>query len=445
MNYVTKSLYIDGYRCTKSLWLSYRDITKKIDSHSRYTMSVGNEIDRLSRGLFPNGLLIGSDEKCQSNDKLFRETMQAIEHSVKCIFQGTFIRDNILCKSDILERNGSGWDLYEVKMGVNKKDIYLSDIAFQVNCIERCGLHLERINLIILNREYVKDGQIDLCKLFKIIDVTEEVRERLRKNNVILEHFQLVIKQNKQPVMTMGSFCKYPYKCGYYERCSLECGDFQYGNSKIDRVKVLEFIKKITFPIHFFDFETIQSAIPFFDGTSPYQTIPFQFSNHTLFTDMSIRHYTFLADSKEDPRLALIINLLKAVGSKGSVLAWNASFERNIINKLADTFPEYQQDLKDVASRIVDLMNPFIAGYYTNPEFKGSSSLKAVLPVLVPELSYEDIAIHNGSEAFQVYEQFITGVMLEEEWGLSKKNLIQYCSTDTLGMLKIWQVLNALL
>jgi hypothetical protein len=72
-----------------------------------------------------------------------------------------------------------------------------------------------------------------------------------------------------------------------------------------------------------------------------------------------------------------------------------------------------------------------------HPEFKGSASIKKVLPVLVPELSYNDLDVQNGTMAIEAWGKTIFDNVSEDEKKETRMNLLKYCELDTLAMVEI--------
>lgn len=181
---------------------------------------------------------------------------------------------------------------------------------------------------------------------------------------------------------------------------------YKSGRSQIDKEEVREFLKDFEYPLYFMDFESFQPAVPLYDNSKPYQQIPFQYSVHLLASpDAELKHYEFLADPNEEPRKPFIENLLKHLGSAGSIVVYNKAFEIGRLTDIARDFPEFIEAIEKVVERIVDLMIPFQKKYYYKPEMKGSYSIKYVLPALFPELSYENMEIADGATASITYEQ----------------------------------------
>ena len=177
-------------------------------------------------------------------------------------------------------------------------------------------------------------------------------------------------------------------------------------------------------------------AVAEFNESRPYQQIPTQYSLHIQKSkDSELEHTSFLGDGITDPREALIKELLASVGNEGSIIVWNQTFEISRLKELARDFPQYEKQICDVIERVVDLMIPFRTKQYYLPDFNESYSIKKVLPVLVPELSYSDLAIQEGGSASLIYSELKNQSMeIQIE---QRKNLLEYCKLDTLAMVKI--------
>ena len=191
----------------------------------------------------------------------------------------------------------------------------------------------------------------------------------------------------------------------------------------------------IEYPVHFLDFETFGSAIPRYSNTRPYQTIPFQWSNHILLENGSIQHEEYLCIEDKDPREEFTETLLNTLGQKGTVFIYT-TYEKGIVNQLAYQFPNFQGRLFNIVVRFKDL-HALIKQHYYHPEFYGSFSLKSVLPVLVQSMNYGNLAIQEGNMASIEYLRMLdTSTSLGERTKI-KHDLLIYCGYDTLGMVKI--------
>ena len=209
----------------------------------------------------------------------------------------------------------------------------------------------------------------------------------------------------------------------------------------VNKEKIRDFLKKLKYSLYFLDFETMQSAVPQFEGTHPYQQIPFQYSLHYIENEGGeVKHKEFLAESGTDPRRAIAEALCRDIPVDVCTTAYNKSFECTRLKELAVTFPDLAEHLINISENIVDLLDPFEWGYYYNKAMGGTFSIKSVLPAIFPddpELNYHNLeGVHNGSEAMSIFPKI--QYMEPEEQVKARRNLLKYCELDTYAMVKVW-------
>jgi len=216
------------------------------------------------------------------------------------------------------------------------------------------------------------------------------------------------------------------------------------GKPFISKEAIKQFLGTLNYPIYYFDFETINPRIPIYEEMSPYKRIPFQYSLHIQEElDGELKHISFLADEKQDPRNAILESMKEKLGDNGTILIWNQGFEIGVIKELIECFPEYQDLGLKIVERFNDLIIPFRNFYYYNPIQEGSSSLKKVLPALT-DLFYKDLDIGNGGDAFTSYEKICLRDLPQEEVSKIRKDLEIYCELDTFAEVEILKKLNEL-
>lgn len=499
---LSKSLVMRGCQCEKSLWLKKNrpDLIEPAPPGREALFQEGHLVGEWGRKHYPGGILIGEGEFDMG--RALYETKKALHSEANILYEATASADGCLVRADILVRNKAGtpgWDLIEVKRSASLKDVHLPDVAIQWHVLTQSGFHLKRAFLMHVNTGYVRDGEIDPTRLFKKQDVTEKIRPQLEEVPAWISRFKNLIQEKDCPQIEIGPHCSDPYDCDFIDHCwgelpedsiYLKCSlgwkkiallnikgvnrireipdDFKLTENqrrrvdlfrekgvRINKAAIKKFLKTLTRPLYFLDFETIGPAIPPFDGTHPYQGIPFQFSLR-IFDDIpggkrkktskgsEIEHVEFLGDPAEDPQPALAAQLAEKIGPKGSVIAWNAGFEAGVLENLAESFPQHKKALKSIKDRLWDLITPFSKRHYEDYRFNGSASLKAVLPVLVPRLKYDNLEIQEGMDASNRYLDLMTGHMSPQETTRTRRALLAYCGRDTQAMVDILRVLKNL-
>ena len=480
---ISKSQYMMGRQCMKRLWLyNYRkDLIPPVPEDQMRRFEEGHAVGALARGYFKGGQLVAEDYK--QIPQAIDRTGELIQSGAKIIYEGAFVFNNVLVRCDILKKNTDlTWDLIEVKSTTEVKDEHYPDAAIQKYVLEGAGLKIKKIWLMRINNKFIKEGVIDPKGFFTRQDITAGTAGL--KNEVVqnLEKFMEMLESGQTPEIPIGRHCSAPYECEFCGHCwkgipeysiydiprlswekknilkamgilrfrdvpdtfDLNDGQRLYlrveksGNPAIDTAAIKKFIQGLQYPLYHMDFETIMPAIPLYDGSRPYQQIPFQLSLHIQAGPGSEpRHLEYLGDAKTDPRPELIRFMLDNIGPDGSLLAYNAAFEISRIKELAEDFPAFKTGLLNLPVRMRDLMGPFQARAYVHPEFHGRYSIKNILPALIPDMTYKGLSIANGGDAQLAYFNMLSGKLSPAEMNRTRNDLKVYCGQDTLAMVKI--------
>ena len=220
------------------------------------------------------------------------------------------------------------------------------------------------------------------------------------------------------------------------------------GPGVINKNKIENFISEVDYPISYFDFETFTDAVPVYDKQRPHMQMPFQYSLHVQNErneelKVNDNHFEFIADPEQDPRRALAEDMIRNFPKKGTIMAYNESFEKKCIESLAAYCPDLEEELLGLNERFLDLIKPFRGGGYYDPGFKGSFSIKKVLPAVCPdnqELDYEALAISNGGMAMNAFKEMRDNPSKRNNNSI-RAELFEYCRLDTYAMYAIFNKL----
>ena len=485
---LSKSLYIHGLQCEKSLWLKKKmpEVLQAPDDGAQAVFDTGTSVGELACELFSGGERI---EYTGDFGSQMAKTKELMEHGTKVVYEATFCFDGILVMVDILCVGDDGLVINEVKSSTSVKEVYIDDAAIQYYVISSLGYKVSAVNIIHRDNSYVRGEKLELEKFFHAEDVTEQVKQKQADIPQNLSKFDEILSKDTEPEVDIGPHCSNPYTCDAWEYCWREqrgipeysifdisglrskkkfelykSGIVKFEDIKeldkfnasqqiqirselskeqiIDKEAIKEFLDTLSYPLYHLDFETFQQAVPEFIGLSPYEQIPFQFSIHKDDGKGNLEHFEFLAEVGADPRYELALNLIKFIPQDACVLAYNMSFEKRVIRRLAEIYPQISNELMAIHGNIKDLMVPFASKSYYHPKMQGSYSIKYVLPALVPEFesAYKDLnLIHHGGEAMQAYETM--AYMPAKERDAYKKALLAYCKLDTLAMVKVLEKL----
>ena len=481
---ISKSKFMNGLQCHKLLWYAYnrKEEIPEPDAATMAKFEQGYLIGDYAKKLFPDGIEVAKGIVG------FAEVLPASKNAArlrKPMFEAAFQYGGAYARADILEPvPGNKWDLIEVKSTNEVKDHHYHDVALQKYVYDGAGIDIRRCYLMHLNREYVRRGDIDPRKLFVKEDITKEVKSILDEIAPNLRKMAAVLKRSATPDVPIGPHCSDPIDCPLTDMCwgflpkhnvtelyrggkkqyelidkgilrladipadfRLTCSQqiqvkvVRAGKPHVDAEAISEFLTSLKYPLYFLDFETFASGVPLIDNARPYQQIPFQYSLHILDSSHAKAvHHSYLAEGPLDPRPDILKGLRPLLGSKGSIVTFNSSFETARLNEMSRDYPEYRGWYERIKLRIVDLIVPFRRFAYYHPDQEGTASIKKVLPALTGR-SYGDLNVHEGGTASLEFLHVTFGQVTAEERDRVRKDLLVYCGLDTEGMIDILRAL----
>ncbi len=492
---ISKSTFLQFQICPKDTWLRlYKpELVESfiLTDFDKHLLEQGNEVELYARQLFPNGVLVTA-----TDDEAVEETRRLIAEGTEAIFQATFLADGFFAKCDVLKRGATAgtWDVFEIKGTNSKKEgsedrDHISDLTFQKHVLELAGIKVGRAHIVHLNSKYVRTGDLDVQALFTVSDSTEQVDalsvELLQEMHAAREYL------NREDEPGIGCDChlsgrsrhcrtfaySHPEISAYSVHDIVRIGqskkkleyfmdehifviddvpdDYKLGDAQklqvrvhktqkpiIDQSAIEEVLRSYAFPLYFFDYETYAPAIPAFDGYAPYKKIPFQFSLHIVRDAVSEpEHVEFLHLERSDPTRAVAELLDRHIDPKGSVIVWYAPFERGVNKEIGERLGAYAGQMERINGQVRDLRDIFSKQHYVHPEFRGSTSIKDVMPVLVPELSYDGLAIKEGTMASEQWWTMTADGIEASERAAIADALRAYCKLDSYAMYAIWRKL----
>jgi hypothetical protein len=485
---LTKETALVGLGCHKSLWWRLHEpmapeLTPTVADE--YRRREGRRVGEMARTYVPGGRLIvgGAADDPAARVAATRDVLSDV--SVPAIYEGAFLANDTLVRTDILERRGAAWTLIEVKAKTSVSEAeHLPDIAVQAAIVRACGVPVERYEIMHLNRECRFP---DLSNLFVRVDVTAQVRERLAAMDAALVEAVRAARADAAPEAAIGDHCSKPHDCAFMDRCwpqlpkhhvstlyrigkkaqaFLEQGyetidqlpddvklgavaarqrrAVRQGSIVVERDELVSALATLARPVAHLDFETVQPAIPLWPGCRPYDQIPVQLSCHVVGADGATTHHEWLFDGTGDPRAEAAGAILAACSGARTVTAYYAPFEQKCIELVAEACPSDAPALLRIAGALVDLL-PIVREHVYHPEFGGSFSLKRVLPALVPEMTYDGLEIAEGGTAQVRLARLLFDTNVSEtERREIRDALLRYCKLDTDAMVALERRLLAL-
>ena len=496
----SKSKFVSScIRCNKYAWLDkYMPEEKSpIDDFTKSLFDNGHKVGELAKEYFKAEVDVTSYEEDGRLNlaKMIKETEKHMKLGTKVIAEASFSFGGFFCSVDILLRNDDGtYNMYEVKSSKQDtkkdktlgcvKEKYIIDAAYQQYVLKNCGVDINKVHVVLLAADYVRNGNFELDKYFMVCDVTKHTNDRQQMIADKLAELGSVLSNASEPTTSFSKNCN---KCDYWQFCSRnipapspfdvyhlrfgdKCSLYEYdvsffdlpkhrpdlkpaalrqieyynrpNEAYVDKVAIKEFLNELTYPIYSLDFETYQAVIPEYDGIATYEQVPFQYSLHivespeTEFTDVKEAH--FLDLSGADTRRAIAESLVKNIPYGACVVAYHESTERNIIDRLAKYCPDLADHLLSFAYK--DPLKLFENGNYYVKAMGKSFSLKSVAPALYPDdkdMDYHNLEgdVKNGTQAMNVYLKIKDYITEEKE--KIEHDLEKYCALDTLAVVKI--------
>ncbi|MGI9310479.1 MAG: DUF2779 domain-containing protein [bacterium] len=484
---LSKSRILSGLQCEKRLWLElHQPKLAVVSAQAELRFAVGNEVGEVAQSLHPGGHLIGFDDgivgALVETERVMRESPRAT------LFEATFEHQGVVVRVDVLAPGARGFRLIEVKSSTSVKQPHYPDCAVQSWVLEGCGLAVAQVELAHIDNRFVYRGDGDYRGLLHYEDLSRAVAEIKQEVPEWVRGFNAVMN-GEQPDIETGAHCTTPYDCPFIEHCAGPSADYPvdclpYGRGVaqalhdegvhdirdiphgrlhndqhewIRRVTIngeselrpaaSEFLRDLSYPRCYLDFETIALAVPIWRGARPYQTLPFQWSCHVESRAGEIVHREFLAaaDTEVTPMRAFIESLLTAVGDAGPIFVYSA-FESRCLRDLAERFDDLADDIDAVIERLVDLL-PLTRAHYYHPDMRGSWSLKNVLPTIAA-MDYSDLGEVQGGEAAGAAYREMLRAAADTDTDAKRartltRDLLAYCKRDTEALVALAHFLSS--
>lgn len=483
MRGITKQSFLESRKCVTRGWYN-RALAdgEQLSEADTFWVDQGVEIGRIARQVFAGGVLV---EGAGLSDAV-RKTQQLMDDPEVCVlFEATFRVDDYTAKADILVRNGNGWKVIEVKSSLHDPkvpDDLADDLAYTVMVASRCGINVNVASLWRISRDFRQGMNAE--ELFRETDATALIQQRLPDFSSRWNEIREATFRSERPAPVLGQDCA---DCPYFATHCLGRGvDHAVWeirrrtadqNETIRRLGILDLraipddfplndqqcrvvacaktgkpyigsglaaaLGAVAFPVYYLDFETVMTALPLYPDTAPHAQVVTQYSIHKCGSPGRVdRHVEYLADPTRDCQRELAERLVEDLGTEGSIVVYS-SFERQRIGELARRFPDLAEPLATITERLFDLLQVVRTHYY-DPAFHGRYSIKTVLPVLVPDMTYEGMAIGDGGAAMTKFARMALGQCSRTECEATRRDLLTYCGQDTMAMVRLHEVLGNL-
>lgn len=468
-------------QCLPGAWYGIREEISAPDEAARFRMEQGREIGALARKLYPEGVLVGGSGALSSAE----HTHELINSGVDTLFEPTFTLPSFIAKADILTRDNHEWHVLEVKSNfsdTSQMDDLVDDLAYTVWILSEARIKVGKASLLLLSRAYRFGGAPE--RLFEIVDKTGQAIDRAAEFKEAKIATLAALFREHPPRAKLSSACRECERFG--DSCLrtgaahtvLEIPQLHYTKlAKLSEAGIIDLadvpadlklnerqqrarysalsgntvvevgleaaLAAVVWPCHYLDFETLATVLPLYPGHGCHKQILTQFSiHHRESKDSEPTHSEYLADPSRDCQRELAEALIAAVGDRGSIIVYS-DFEAKRIRELEEACPDLASHLELILGRLIDLL-PIIRDNVYHPDFRGSFSIKQVLPALIPDLSYENLDIRNGEIAIARFARMARGQIVGDAVETTRQQLLEYCKMDTFAMVSLHGVLDEL-
>lgn len=453
MHILSKSTYIKGEQCPKALYMYKKHpyLRDKLSIEQRAKFKRGTDVGVLARTYFPGGVNMAPSNPSLFG-KMFEKTMQNLnDPNVNVMYEAIFIHNDTLIMLDILVRDGDKWRAIEVKSSLSLSDTYYHDAALQHYVLKGCNVPISDMQLMYVNGDYVRNGDIDVKQLFVFKSVKDFAEQQLESIEKKVNELKAVVSLSNAPRMDIGTQCFTPYTCEFRGHCwkkvpsdsflhttsyddkelfSLYNSGIQDNRSfkrlinplslEMNQVDALEqdtfyinyktfydLVGKRTESIAFLNLLFYKPAVPILDGHKPYQEVVIAFSILSN-QDNEVIEWNCLDDySKMEEGLRILTEELKRYEKVIYFSAQN-------INSLMHRYSIIES--KEVSFKIINFRDVLKNSDFFNKKTKYDFSLKTIYEELFPsERIFEHSRIILNATSDSELERIMVGKDMEDE------------------------------
>ncbi len=479
---LSKTSFLKSVQCQKAFFLykNHYNLKDPISAEKQSIFNRGHKVGTLAQSLFPGGVDVSPTHVFKYSESVAK-TKELIAAGQEVIYEAAFIFDSTLVALDILVKCGDKWFAYEVKSSLKISQAYVMDASLQYYVIKNSLPDLEDISLVILNNEYVLGDELNLVQLFKITSVKKDAE---RNNDFIKHHIQQAKETHAKamlPDVKIGEQCFSPYECDFMGMCWkhipknnvfelgamprkqlqtwFEAGftsinkipdeelngnsgkmiqSFKDNKEIIDKDKIRDFFKKITYPVAFLDMEFYTPAIPKYKGSKPFELNPFLFSWQIVNEENAKpEEHFFFHEENTQPEMPFVESLISKAEKIKYILVYDTGQENHALNKIVKQHPQYKKQIDEIKKKFIDLADVFINLWYYHPQQKCSLSQKKIYQSVFAKDAYAGLPINSGMLASYRYDDFLNEPDIFKQQEI-KTNLIEYCNRDTQVMLELF-------
>ena len=482
--------YCDAIKCPKKVWFD-NNFPQLADKSLKISSNIINNLCLSEIGIAYFGSCRTISDQSDLPERL-QLTKEYLASGNSTIAEATFLYDDCLCTIDLLHQEDNHVTIYAVKETTMSQENNLEELKYQAYILHQLGYNISNICLLYINQDYTLTSNLCLNKLFKVEDYTYLILSSLNEVKNNLSYFKTYFKQTKEPLADLDIKCLTPSKCPYFQSChsflqknnvfdlcrlsaSSKIELYQQGlytyevllktnlnitfklpiyyelydaAPYINKEHLTNFLNELSSPLFFLDITSLQTIVPLYKDTKPYQRLPFQYSLASLNEELNDFTYTdYLSKSTAEPQRLLAESLVKNIPLNSCLLTYNSSLKKEILQELANLYPDLSAALLNISAHLQDLMTPFYNYDYYCQAMHGSYLFKDILSALFPnepKLAYQKVlSIHDDTEAALNYLKMAK--LPSKERSKLHQSLKKYVHFNTYAMTRIFTFLQSLI
>jgi len=392
---LSKSTFIKGYHCLKSLYLHKKRpfLRDKLSAEQLAKFKRGHHVGDLAQQLFLGGIDVSPKSPSQYQKSVIRTT-ELIAQGQEVIYEATFQFEQTLVMLDLLVKTEDGYDAYEVKSSKKLSETYYTDAALQNYVIVNSGLEINHFFLVYVDENYRMEEEIDLRKFFILKDVSDEVESRWGFiADKIAEEKEMLLEKHS-PKVDVGDHCFSPYKCDFVGFCWKKIPNKPYVPQPIQLNGLMEKKIETTKPLSFILFEQV---VPQCKGEKAYAQSCFAFKIGTADAVTS-------GKSCEEKQ-AFIEAFSEQIQEGANYFTYDKSKMKAFLDDVAVRFPANSSLINSVLSNTTGLLDSLVESGQISLATRSTYSLSWMSKSILDDAQLSKKAISSDILANALYQK----------------------------------------
>lgn len=398
---LSKSTFIKGYHCLKSLYLHKKRpfLRDRLTAEQRAKFKRGHKVGDMAQHLFPGGIDVSPKSPSQYQKSAVR-TGELIEQGQEIIYEATFQFNKVLVMLDILVKTEDGWDAYEVKSSKSLSETYYTDAALQYYVIENSGLKINKFYLVYVDENYRLNEELNIQEYFIKKDVTQDLIPKQEFIGSKIEEEMIMLQEKHSPKIAVGDHCFAPYKCDFVGFCWKKIADKTYLPISLENIETLS-IPKESIPISFIFSE---QAIPECKNEIAYfqKCIAYKIGDGEV----------VISGKSCEEKKTFIHSFFKELKEGEKYITYDLKKTIQWLGEIAIQFPEFANKIEEFKNNSHGILETLIEADHFEMKDSSKYSLAFLAKDILKDSSLSKSTIYSDLLATDLYQN-----MKEDFWG----------------------------